>query len=190
MALCPNGHDSASDDFCDVCGMRIGGRPATGPSAAASAPSLPDPDYLAQPAAAASCPRCGTPRTGQFCEACGFNFSGPRFIPGQPPAFRPGQPSAFRPLRPRRRDRQLQLGPAATARRILPVTPRGLSSTLRPRRAFSRVCPFGSARPHGLALAVDVLVPVPAGHLDRGGGLRTAPTTSGCRRSPGRKAPP
>ena len=24
MAVCPNGHDSASDDFCDVCGMRIG----------------------------------------------------------------------------------------------------------------------------------------------------------------------
>jgi len=23
MAVCPNGHDSASDDFCDVCGMRI-----------------------------------------------------------------------------------------------------------------------------------------------------------------------
>ena len=34
MAVCPNGHDSASDDFCDVCGMRIGGprRPATGSS--------------------------------------------------------------------------------------------------------------------------------------------------------------
>ena len=28
MAVCPNGHDSASDDFCDVCGMRIGGNPA------------------------------------------------------------------------------------------------------------------------------------------------------------------
>ena len=27
MAICPNGHDSASDDFCDVCGMRIAGSP-------------------------------------------------------------------------------------------------------------------------------------------------------------------
>ena len=30
MAICPNGHDSASDDFCDVCGMRIGGSPSSG----------------------------------------------------------------------------------------------------------------------------------------------------------------
>ena len=36
MAVCPNGHDSASDDFCDVCGMRIGGSPhRTGPAGGA-----------------------------------------------------------------------------------------------------------------------------------------------------------
>jgi len=28
MATCPSGHESASDDFCDVCGVRMGG--ATG----------------------------------------------------------------------------------------------------------------------------------------------------------------
>ena len=92
MALCPNGHDSASDDFCDVCGMRIGGTPgtpqgpATGSSPAASVP-LPGPD-----AAAETCPRCGTPRTGQFCEACGFNFNGPRFVPASPPPRGPAGP--------------------------------------------------------------------------------------------------
>ena len=90
MALCPNGHDSASDDFCDVCGMRIGGSPATSPSAAVSAAPRPDPAH----SAAETCPRCGTPRTGQFCEACGFNFNGPRFIAAGPP------PSAPLPLRP------------------------------------------------------------------------------------------
>lgn len=40
MAVCPNGHDSASDDFCDLCGMRIGGNranPATAPAAAVGA---------------------------------------------------------------------------------------------------------------------------------------------------------
>jgi pSer/pThr/pTyr-binding forkhead associated (FHA) protein len=31
MVLCPDGHDSAGDDFCDVCGRQIGGRPASGP---------------------------------------------------------------------------------------------------------------------------------------------------------------
>ena len=88
MAVCPNGHDSASDDFCDVCGMRIGGTPkgpATGPVPAPSAaPPWPAP-------AAETCPRCDTPRTGQFCEACGFNFNGPRFIPAGPLAYPPPQ---------------------------------------------------------------------------------------------------
>ena len=32
MAVCPNGHDSASDDFCDICGMRMAaGAPAGQP---------------------------------------------------------------------------------------------------------------------------------------------------------------
>ena len=29
MTACPEGHDSASDDFCDVCGTRIGGNPGS-----------------------------------------------------------------------------------------------------------------------------------------------------------------
>jgi pSer/pThr/pTyr-binding forkhead associated (FHA) protein len=89
MAVCPNGHDSVSDDFCDTCGMRISGSPppgspqsgsyATGSSPASGATSSARPDPAAS--AAESCPRCGTPRNGQFCEACGHNFVGPRFTP-------------------------------------------------------------------------------------------------------------
>jgi pSer/pThr/pTyr-binding forkhead associated (FHA) protein len=89
MAVCPNGHDSASDDFCDTCGMRVGGSPppgspqsgshATGSSPASGATSSAWPDPAAS--AAEPCPRCGTPRNGQFCEACGHNFVGPRFTP-------------------------------------------------------------------------------------------------------------
>jgi hypothetical protein len=85
MTICSNGHDSASDDFCDVCGMRIGGNTGTAPSAAASAPP-PRPG----PPAAESCPRCGTARIGQFCEACGFNF-GTSFTPAVP-TFTPAPP--------------------------------------------------------------------------------------------------
>ena len=49
MAVCPNGHDSASDDFCDTCGMRISGAPplsgsAAGSSSASGAPSSAWPD--------------------------------------------------------------------------------------------------------------------------------------------------
>jgi pSer/pThr/pTyr-binding forkhead associated (FHA) protein len=81
MAVCPNGHDSASDDFCDVCGMRIGS-PSAGPSPAAGGYGGPVGTQGGWPApgpasADEPCPTCGTPRTGQFCEACGYNFAGP-----------------------------------------------------------------------------------------------------------------
>ena len=60
MATCPSGHESADDDFCDVCGFAIG--PAAVPSTiAATAP--------------APCPHCGVPRAGQFCESCGYDFT-------------------------------------------------------------------------------------------------------------------
>jgi FHA domain len=124
MALCPNGHDSASGDFCDVCGMRIGGTPqgpATGPSPAASVPR-PGPD-----AAAETCPRCGASRTGQFCEACGFNFNGPRFVPASPPPRGPAGPLTSVPAAP--------LPPAAPAippTSIAPSAPPGLSAEAAP----------------------------------------------------------
>ncbi len=87
MAVCPNGHDSAGDDFCDVCGMRVGGNhanPATAPVAAVGAP--PSGGFRSPPEAGPGelCPRCGTLRVGQFCESCGFKFGaspGPRPAP-------------------------------------------------------------------------------------------------------------
>ena len=119
MVICPNGHDSASDDFCDVCGMRIAGslspgsagsaggtgsmgsgaygpaggspsgRPAGGLSPAMGMPG-------AGPGAARAgepCPRCGTPRVGQFCEACGYKFGAAQ--PPWPPAPPAPPPSAL-----------------------------------------------------------------------------------------------
>lgn len=44
MAVCPDGHDSAGDDLCDVCGRRIGASPAAGRARylpAAAAPAAP-----------------------------------------------------------------------------------------------------------------------------------------------------
>jgi hypothetical protein len=84
MPTCPAGHDSTDPDFCDVCGMRIGGAavPAADPAATGSAaPAAADsgsgtagaaaaPDAAAQP-----CPQCGTIRSGQFCETCGYDFA-------------------------------------------------------------------------------------------------------------------
>ena len=73
MPTCPSGHDSASTDFCDVCGMRM-----DGPVAPASSSSTPAAGVAPAPAAVPGgepCPQCGAARTGQFCEVCGFNFA-------------------------------------------------------------------------------------------------------------------
>jgi hypothetical protein len=115
MAVCPNGHDSASDDFCDTCGMRIGGSPPPGspqpgsravgssPAPGAQSTAWPDPGASVSGAsapAAEPCPRCGTPRSGQFCEACGYNFAGPRFTPTTAAAPPPPAPRAYSSSQP------------------------------------------------------------------------------------------
>ena len=73
MPTCPAGHDSASSDFCHVCGMRIGASAGPAVTPGGAPPSSP------QPAAAAGpCPLCGTARSGRFCESCGFDFDSGR----------------------------------------------------------------------------------------------------------------
>ncbi|MEO3854587.1 FHA domain-containing protein [Acrocarpospora sp. B8E8] len=68
MAICPAGHDSADEEYCDICGALLTGTPApAGP--AASAPAVPSTaDQLDD------CPDCGAPRGGRFCESCGYDF--------------------------------------------------------------------------------------------------------------------
>ncbi|MEW2138425.1 FHA domain-containing protein [Streptomyces sp. NPDC005409] len=74
MPTCPNGHQSASDDWCDVCGHRM--------AAPAGAPAAPSYGYGYPPAAgeptaqAELCPQCRTPREAMapFCEECRYNF--------------------------------------------------------------------------------------------------------------------
>ena len=105
MATCPSGHDSADDDFCDVCGVLIGAAPSlaptgeqqaatSGPGSGSGAGQLPG----AGPGPAARgepCPRCGTARDGQFCEACGFDFtSAPAAAPAPAPPVAPAAPAA------------------------------------------------------------------------------------------------
>ena len=62
MPSCPAGHDSISADFCDICGLAMGGVSAAAPSPTSSAVSE------------ENCPECGEPRTGRFCEGCSYDF--------------------------------------------------------------------------------------------------------------------
>lgn len=105
MAICPVGHDSSDEEYCDICGALMTGAPAQG----APAQGVPEPSPQAPAGSAAPpgspgggeqtgpCPDCGAPRTGRFCETCGYDFvlgGGSRTAPpaaAQPsPSSQPG----------------------------------------------------------------------------------------------------
>jgi hypothetical protein len=62
VPACPNGHDSATTDYCDQCGAKI---------AAA------DPAPVVAPVATTACPNCQSPcgPDDKFCEVCGYDFA-------------------------------------------------------------------------------------------------------------------
>ncbi len=88
---CPQGHQSSTADFCDVCGDPIdattpsalsppGGGSAPAPASAAPAPPASAPSSLNLPdpnAAPVTCPNCSTenPADALFCESCGYDFT-------------------------------------------------------------------------------------------------------------------
>ncbi|MFF2012275.1 FHA domain-containing protein [Streptomyces sp. NPDC058195] len=84
MPTCPNGHQSGSDDWCEVCGHRMTG--AGAPAGAVPPPPPPPPPaagygYPHGPGADATqqaelCPQCRTPREAMapFCEECRWNY--------------------------------------------------------------------------------------------------------------------
>ena len=93
-AVCPAGHTSTSEDYCDVCGMPI--------DASAQAPAGPppptDPPTQAPsqaPANAKPCPNCSTGNLPDalFCENCGYDFT----TESMPRPLDPPQPTAPAP---------------------------------------------------------------------------------------------
>lgn len=74
MPTCPNGHQSGSDDWCEICGHRMGAVPPPPPPPPAY--GYPGPGDPAATAQAELCPQCRTPREAgaPFCEECRWNF--------------------------------------------------------------------------------------------------------------------
>jgi hypothetical protein len=83
MPTCVEGHASAADDYCDVCGAPI-----------ATSAARPDPSPSAE---ARACPACGMPITGRFCEACGHDSALPG--PPEPAAAAPRTANTVAPVR-------------------------------------------------------------------------------------------
>ena len=82
MPTCPNGHQSRSDDWCEVCGHRMAAAvppPPPPPPVHPQGPGQPGPGASGAPGAPGEpelCPQCRTPREGgaPFCEQCRWNF--------------------------------------------------------------------------------------------------------------------
>jgi hypothetical protein len=90
MPICPNGHDSTDEEYCEVCGRAMSGSP----SPAAPVAGEPEPAPVLQ--GAAVCPACGTPLDGRFCESCGHDsLAAPPATPAAPVV--PAVPSTSAP---------------------------------------------------------------------------------------------
>lgn len=64
LPRCPIGHDSTTEDYCDVCGIPMtADEPVT--------PASPE------PATEQRCDNCGAVRDGRFCEECGHDAAKP-----------------------------------------------------------------------------------------------------------------
>ncbi|MEU1454846.1 FHA domain-containing protein [Streptomyces avermitilis] len=121
MPTCPNGHQSGSDDWCEICGHRMAGAvpPPPPPPPPASGYGYPPPGSPPPPPGAGGqpggqpgsqpggrphlpsgpepelCPQCRTPREGgaPFCEECRWNFLTNTATSYTPAAPRPSTPN-------------------------------------------------------------------------------------------------
>ncbi|HEU4909344.1 MAG TPA: FHA domain-containing protein [Propionibacteriaceae bacterium] len=73
IAVCPAGHSSLAQDYCDVCGLAIDPEVAPASTLASTAQSA---TTGSQPGRQ-PCPNCGTDNSvdALFCENCGYDFT-------------------------------------------------------------------------------------------------------------------
>ncbi|WP_428934602.1 FHA domain-containing protein [Streptomyces sp. ACT015] len=98
MPTCPNGHQSGSDDWCEVCGHRMAGSvpPPPPPPPPGGGYGFPPPQGGRPGQDPELCPQCRTPREGgaPFCEECRWNFltnTATSYTPAAPRPQGPGQ---------------------------------------------------------------------------------------------------
>ncbi len=72
--VCPQGHSSQSEDYCDICGAPID---AGGAAVATPAADPGEPGGAAEQTGPTTCPHCGSPAApgALFCENCGYDFT-------------------------------------------------------------------------------------------------------------------
>lgn len=92
MALCPAGHESQTNDYCDTCGALMGGAPVT-PAAELASISVLTNAGGSESSAGGSCPQCGAARGGRFCEECGFDYELAELVPPAPAPAAPTTPA-------------------------------------------------------------------------------------------------
>ncbi|SCF84319.1 FHA domain-containing protein [Streptomyces sp. Ncost-T10-10d] len=105
MPTCPNGHQSGSDDWCEVCGHRMAGAGAPAGAVPPPPPPPPAPGYGRPQGPDATqqaelCPQCRTPREpmAPFCEECRWNFltnTATSYTPLAPSHSLPGPPAGL-----------------------------------------------------------------------------------------------
>ena len=105
IAVCPAGHSSLAQDYCDVCGRPIDAAmappaPTSASTASAASTATPQPGRQA-------CPNCGADNSvdALFCENCGYDFTTgtmPRSLVASAPTSTPSdnQSPAAQPLAP------------------------------------------------------------------------------------------
>jgi hypothetical protein len=105
IAVCPAGHSSLAQDYCDVCGRPIDAAmappaPTSASTASAASTATPQPGRQA-------CPNCGADNSvdALFCENCGYDFTTgtmPRSLAASAPTSTPSdnQSPAAQPLAP------------------------------------------------------------------------------------------
>ncbi len=150
MAVCPNGHDSASDDFCDVCGMRILSRasasrlprrrlPLHHPPHRREPRPVPPPATARRPRAPTSCARCVAPRESASSASPAASISPPpRQSSPRPRRLLPSHP--VRPSSPVRRS-----GPHPSSPR--PSGPAHPSDAIHTSEPTSNSSPFSNSIP-------------------------------------------